>query len=259
MGGGRLRVRKRRSSHPDRPLNRQCKRGAPTPLLVSPLKGGRDEFSLGRRCCAFPNSHLRPPSRGEVRWGVGRCEPPPAVFRPPPQRHSCAPFPSFLRRQEPRAPRHPSTPDAQRQRKPPPAGRPHSCLRRNDASRRAPIVLPYPPTERKCDAMPNSPGAPNKPEQTRTNPNTAGRLDQIGKPPATPPNTVKKTTLNITRERSQPPTPPLRGGRDELGESVVAGLGAEHREPATVAHTGRPRTNLNKPEQIRTPPNTPTR
>ena len=107
--------------------------------------------------------------------------------------------------------------------------------------------------------MTSSPNTLNKPEQTRTNPNTAGCLDQIGKPPATPLNTVKKTTLNITRERSKPPTSPLRGGRDELGESVEAGLGAEHREPATAAHTGRPRTNLNKPEQIRTPPDVPTR
>ena len=81
----------------------------------------------------FPNSSL-PPSRGEVRWGVGGCDrPPPLTFHPhtraqdpsfapppplairAPPRHSCAPcchpcaplpsflraFSSFLRRQEP--------------------------------------------------------------------------------------------------------------------------------------------------------------
>ena len=33
----------------------------------------------------------------------------------------------------------------------------------------------------------------NKSEQIRTNPNTAERPDQIGKPPGSPPNTKKKT------------------------------------------------------------------
>ncbi len=53
-----------------------------------------------------PNSSL-PPTRGEVRWGVGGPERPPAAERQPAPskthphfRHSCAP-PSFLRRQEP--------------------------------------------------------------------------------------------------------------------------------------------------------------
>ena len=80
-----------------------------------------------------PNSSL-PPGRGEVRWGVGRHEPGPPVIRAPihsrrssppplscpcrrytspsfprPHRHSCAPPPSFLRRQEPR-PSRPTPP-----------------------------------------------------------------------------------------------------------------------------------------------------
>ena len=233
----------------------------PSPLLGGRLGGGWDAAS--RRQPSFAHH--------------------PNV-RPTPTRHLCAPFPSFLRRQEPAHPNvipAPPLPSFLRRQEPraapplhpgPPAAAqttarwsPGSCLRRNDIGRQEgrdpprPNRATIPPEERKCDAMPSSPGAPNKPEQTRTNPNTAGRLDQIGKPPATPLNTPKKTTLNITRERSQPPTPhltsPLGGGRDELRESVEAGLGAEHRGPTTAAHTERPRTNLNKPEQTRTNPN----
>ena len=62
----------------------------------------------------FPNSSL-PPKRGEVRWGVRRPERAPAIVHAPrrrsarrlnchtahrPNRHSCAPLSSFLRRQE---------------------------------------------------------------------------------------------------------------------------------------------------------------
>ena len=80
-----------------------------------------------------PNSSL-PPFRGEARWGVRRTERPPAIVRAAPptaaarvsptgipvpphrrsahliNRHSCAPFPSFLRRQEPARARHHFTP-----------------------------------------------------------------------------------------------------------------------------------------------------
>ena len=75
------------ASHADPPLNRQCSGGAPTPLLVSPLEGGRDESSLGRHRCAGEDVGVRgswcvlpfripvpPPSRGEVRRGVGSPE-----------------------------------------------------------------------------------------------------------------------------------------------------------------------------------------
>ena len=44
---------------------------------------------------------------------------------------------------------------------------------------------------------------PNKPEQIRTNPNTAKRPDQIGTPPESPPNTQKKTNLNTAAAHSQ--------------------------------------------------------
>ena len=57
-------------------LDRRRRHGAPTPFLVSPLEGGRDEFSWGGCRCVgarFPNSSL-PPFRGEVRWGVGSHE-----------------------------------------------------------------------------------------------------------------------------------------------------------------------------------------
>ena len=46
----------------------------------------------------------------------------------------------------------------------------------------------------------------NKPEQIRTNPNTAERPDQIGTPSESPPNTPKKSTLNTAVAHSQPPT-----------------------------------------------------
>ena len=47
MGGGRPRAATAGPTRPDLPLNRQCWLAAPTPLLVSPLEGGRDE--LGKR------------------------------------------------------------------------------------------------------------------------------------------------------------------------------------------------------------------
>ena len=59
--------------------------------------------------------------------------------------------------------------------------------------------------DKTCRRQP--PGAPrtnlNNPEQIRTNPNTAKRPDQIGKPPESPQNTRKKTNPE------HPRTPPL--------------------------------------------------
>ena len=109
MGGGSPRARHGVVARPNHPLNRQRRHTAPTPLLVSPLKGGRDELgrvspspphplrrprtlsvapapppSFPRPLPVIPaqagthpltntlpqeNSSL-PPSRGEVRWGV---------------------------------------------------------------------------------------------------------------------------------------------------------------------------------------------
>ena len=81
----------------------------------------------------LPNSSL-PPSRGEVRWGVGHPEPPPPPARGIPSlaRHSCAPPPSFLRRQEP----PPITPRPP----PPPRSPPPRCGT-------APPPRPLPPTD----------------------------------------------------------------------------------------------------------------
>jgi len=178
VGGGRPRVRKRRSSHPGRPLNRQRKRGAPTPLLVSPLEGGRDECSLGKHCCAFPNSFL-PPDIIPAQAGTHA-------------RRTTAP---------------PRTP----------AGRPDSCLRRNDEHRRAPIVLPYLQKNESATQCP-TPRAPrtnlNKPEQIRT--------PQPPRPDRNPPKTPEKKESPNT-----PNTPsrnhliqPLRLRRNDGGVRV---------------------------------------
>ena len=114
-----------------------------------------------------PPQFIPPPSsKGEVRWGVrSRDRPPPLTFHPPPApfpsppllfpprplppfvtpaphlRHSRAPPPSFLRRQEPAASSactRPNTPTAHQSRTPSAklnraycAG---SCLRRNDGA-----------------------------------------------------------------------------------------------------------------------------
>ena len=143
MGGGRLRATTndrvwcphsssahphfRHSSAPISPSLRPHL-AIPTPPIAIPTQAGTHLHSLANPS-SFPNSSL-PPSRGEVRWGVGGCERPPttecgartllgrihiSVIPPPhldhpytPNRHSCAPIssslrpqPSFLRRQEP--------------------------------------------------------------------------------------------------------------------------------------------------------------
>ena len=92
----------------------------PRPLPVIPAQAGTRATSTVAPHPQFipptphpphplPNSSL-PPSRGEVRWGVGGREPPPAAEPPPAPsgahprlRHPCTPLPSFLRRQEPTA------------------------------------------------------------------------------------------------------------------------------------------------------------
>ena len=83
----------------------------------------------------------------------------------------------------------------------------------------------YPATSASTLAV-NPSGAPrtnlNKPEQIRTNPNTAERSDQIGTPPGSPPNIPKKQTLNTAATHSpHPPSPihpsPLPGGEVRWG------------------------------------------
>ena len=67
MGGGTPRAQEAIAVRPDRPLkrsfNRQCPLAAPTPLLVSPLKGGRDEFSWAGCWYAHSSSLVIPPLR----------------------------------------------------------------------------------------------------------------------------------------------------------------------------------------------------
>ena len=124
------------------------------PLSVIPAQAGTTHPSTR----PFPNSSL-PPGRREVRWGDGmqRARTSPRMspgFLPaslsscsaPRSRHSCAPFPSFLRRQEPTRPSTRPLPNSSL----PPGrgrsgggwnaasedkgagGRVGSCLRRND-------------------------------------------------------------------------------------------------------------------------------
>ena len=72
--------------------------------------------------------------------------------------------------------------------------------------RQPPLSTP-PPFPRSMSDHPRT--TLNKPEQIRTNPNTAERPDQIGTPPRSPPNTPKKTNPEHRRCRTQHPTAPL--------------------------------------------------
>jgi len=120
--------------------------------------------------------------------------------------------------------------------------------------------------------MPTSPNTtthtaspPNKPEQIRTNPNTAERPDQIGPPPESPPNAPKKTNPEHRRRPLAASHPSLPTSHSPFPNSSLPPLrgevrwGVESREPtrqsrrATITRTGSP---PNKPEQIRTNPNT---
>ena len=95
-------------------LRRQEPRRSPTPALAASISPRPPPTRHPR---PFPNSSL-PPTRGEVRWGVGSHEPThqarpapittPHLHRPRPLRRTYAlppsylrPLPSFLRRQEP--------------------------------------------------------------------------------------------------------------------------------------------------------------
>ncbi len=118
MGGGRLRAGTApvRPSAPSPPLLQRASHHS-CALPVIPAQAGTTRLNTH----PFPNSSL-PPSRGEVRWGVGGCERAQrqSVHQHPLRHYSSAhpiipaPFPSFLRRQEPRAstptpsPIHPS-------------------------------------------------------------------------------------------------------------------------------------------------------
>ena len=107
MGGGRSRASASRSPTP--PIAHAIPPPSfPRAFFVIPAqagmtRGGRndgkcDHAPAPAHSLPSPNASL-PPSRGEVRWGVGGPARPPAALH-----HPRAPFSSFLRRQEPRRP-----------------------------------------------------------------------------------------------------------------------------------------------------------
>ena len=114
MGGGTPRAH---TSHapprksPTPPTLRHSRAPLPSflrPLSVIPAQAGTTPRPIPASPPLFPNSSL-PPGRGEVRWGVGRREPPPPalhapITHPTPLSIFPAPSPSFLRRQEPPLP-----------------------------------------------------------------------------------------------------------------------------------------------------------
>ena len=62
------RERLRRSCAPRSPTQPPCKRATPTPLLVSPLKGGRDEFSRGQTLVGARSPSTVPAYAGMTEW-----------------------------------------------------------------------------------------------------------------------------------------------------------------------------------------------
>ena len=155
----------------------------------------------------------------------GHEHPPPLSH---PFRHSCAPPPSFLRRQEPAQPTTDRTTPNIRQRREAPqsgrreaeahsskAGRPDSCLRRNDGSVNPPTPTPAP--------FPNSSLPPSRGEvrwgvearEPRTKPRS-----QPDPPPATPAPPSRHSCAGRNHPpplNNPPPSPihpsPLPGGR----------------------------------------------
>ena len=86
----------------------------------------------------IPNSSL-PPSRGEVRWGVECCEPPPRPYTPrsptrAPLRHSCAPTVIPAQAGNPRPSRHSR------------AHHRHSCAGRNLCRQEPTTTIQLPPS-----------------------------------------------------------------------------------------------------------------
>ncbi len=214
-------------------------RHACAPLPVIPAQAGTT-----RTPTLPPSPPNLPPSRGEVRWGVGA----PSQRQPlsnTPNRlshHSRAPPPSLP---------HPFSHHFLRPSPVIPA--PLPVIPAQAGIPTSPQPCYHTPRRTRVRAMPTSPNTnhpraqtaaahaaaslrttPNKPEQIRTNPNTAERPDQIGPHPESPPNTRKKENPNSAPERSTP-------------------LHAQ----TTAAHAAASlRTTPNKPEQIRTNPNT---
>ena len=234
----------RRTEPPPPARHAPITHASPSPSSPRPL----------RHSCAGRN-HPPPPSRGEVRWGVRRPEPPPSALQAPITHARPSPVipapPSVIPAQagttlptthplpnsslppsrgevrwgvERRATTAgPTRPDRPR-RSPPP-----SFLRRQE-----PLHTPLPPShatltpEQECHTMPLSPQQHRRPARPALNPNLANADQNL---------TGVDTRLTKVDKSCQKLTPST---------------------PA-VNPSNTPRTTLNKSEQTRTPPSTPTR